>query len=1296
MVNGETKKEWCPLKTIIIYLAMFCAIIAVATTLHAQTSDWNGGSTSDSNWSNPDNWSGAGVPSNTQVIMQTQVRQENNNDLSAGTEIPSLTFSNTGFICSGNLLGITDGIYNDNGQNTIAMPIRFIDYLGGGSISTTLGTTLNINGTIDTNVNTITLDNVGMLNVGGRITGSGSLDLTGTGTTTFSSIANDYDGMTTISAGTLKNGANNVIPDSSSVLIASGACYDLNGYNEKILRLYAGGDVNVGSGTLEIGGDRGPNEIDGNISGSGKLVLSGGGVGISVNYATAENTFTGTFETKNNARLVLTGENGALASAREIVLTGGTFGLIADNSDNINPDRLNDSGTVTLKNGWLGLSGGSAPVTETVGAIHVDEGAGYISVNSWGSPTTLHANEFERSLGTVMEVSSNNGDLGGNEKITFGTGAPTPVHGIIPYTRTWNLTANDYVFATYDPDKGMIPTALTDYVDTFAGAGHESNVRITTSKTLTSSAEVNSVILADTSLLGDSGHPNVTLTVGSGGIMVTGETASPVISVPVIQFGEAEGIIQKNCFNTLVISSKISGSNGVTFAYSWPQESVIRLDNTANDYDGMTTISAGTLKNGANNVIPDSSSVLIASGACYDLNGYNEKILRLYAGGDVNVGSGTLEIGGDRGPNEIDGNISGSGKLVLSGGGVGISVNYATAENTFTGTFETKNNARLVLTGENGALASAREIVLTGGTFGLIADNSDNINPDRLNDSGTVTLKNGWLGLSGGSAPVTETVGAIHVDEGAGYISVNSWGSPTTLHANEFERSLGTVMEVSSNNGDLGGNEKITFGTGAPTPVHGIIPYTRTWNLTANDYVFATYDPDKGMIPTALTDYVDTFAGAGHESNVRITTSKTLTSSAEVNSVILADTSLLGDSGHPNVTLTVGSGGIMVTGETASPVISVPVIQFGEAEGIIQKNCFNTLVISSKISGSNGVTFAYSWPQESVIRLDNTANDYTGGTFICGGTLIYGATNVLPVNGGVTITGNGVLSLGNYNATVGSISVLDGSMMSTGGVLTAGAYTLTRGTLDVPISGAGTLTKASDGTLTITNNVSLFSGSVVVQEGKLIVNTDMTSSNVTVQSGGILGGTGAVVNVTVEDGGTWSPGNSPGTQIAASALWEGGGTYLWEINDATESKKGVNPGYDWLDITGELEITASAENQFNIDITSLLPSTNNPGDADNFNSLNDYMWTIASVGGGITWSGDRDIFKLIDNFTNAGATLNKFFINFEGSNLKMAYSASGTDPWGAGDVPEPSTLLLLLPLLGKIAFRIIKTKRKDQ
>jgi autotransporter-associated beta strand protein len=354
------------------------------------------------------------------------------------------------------------------------------------------------------------------------------------------------------------------------------------------------------------------------------------------------------------------------------------------------------------------------------------------------------------------------------------------------------------------------------------------------------------------------------------------------------------------------------------------------------------------------------------------------------------------------------------------------------------------------------------------------------------------------------------------------------------------------------------------------------------------------------------------------------------------------------------------------------------------------------LVISSKISGSNGVTFAYSWPQESVIRLDNTANDYTGGTFICGGTLIYGATNVLPVNGGVTITGNGVLSLGNYNATVGSISVLDGSMMSTGGVLTAGAYTLTRGTLDVPISGAGTLTKASDGTLTITNNVSLFSGSVVVQEGKLIVNTDMTSSNVTVQSGGILGGTGAVVNVTVEDGGTWSPGNSPGTQIAASALWEGGGTYLWEINDATESKKGVNPGYDWLDITGELEITASAENQFNIDITSLLPSTNNPGDADNFNSLNDYMWTIASVGGGITWSGDRDIFKLIDNFTNAGATLNKFFINFEGSNLKMAYSASGTDPWGAGDVPEPSTLLLLLPLLGKIAFRIIKTKRKDQ
>ena len=82
------------------------------------------------------------------------------------------------------------------------------------------------------------------MSLSGIISGAGSLTKKGTGTLTLSG-SNTYLGTTTINAGTLQLGANNAIPQGSTVTLASGATLDLAG-NTDTIAAYSG------SGTLSM------------------------------------------------------------------------------------------------------------------------------------------------------------------------------------------------------------------------------------------------------------------------------------------------------------------------------------------------------------------------------------------------------------------------------------------------------------------------------------------------------------------------------------------------------------------------------------------------------------------------------------------------------------------------------------------------------------------------------------------------------------------------------------------------------------------------------------------------------------------------------------------------------------------------------------------------------------------------------------------------------------------------------------------------------------------------------------
>ncbi len=102
------------------------------------------------------------------------------------------------------------------------------------------------------------------------------------------------------------------------------------------------------------------------------------------------------------------------------------------------------------------------------------------------------------------------------------------------------------------------------------------------------------------------------------------------------------------------------------------------------------------------------------------------------------------------------------------------------------------------------------------------------------------------------------------------------------------------------------------------------------------------------------------------------------------------------------------------------------------------------------------------------------------------------------------------------------------------------------------IGGTSSLVKLGAGTLEI-QGVHTYNGATTISEGTLVVNGLLTSTpHITVQSGAQLSGSGEIGGVViVEPGGTYSPGQSPGTLTADGLELSALSTFVVEINGLT-------------------------------------------------------------------------------------------------------------------------------------------------
>jgi T5SS/PEP-CTERM-associated repeat protein/autotransporter-associated beta strand protein len=239
--------------------------------------------------------------------------------------------------------------------------------------------------------------------------------------------------------------------------------------------------------------------------------------------------------------------------------------------------------------------------------------------------------------------------------------------------------------------------------------------------------------------------------------------------------------------------------------------------------------------------------------------------------------------------------------------------------------------------------------------------------------------------------------------------------------------------------------------------------------------------------------------------------------------------------------------------------------------------------------------------------------------------------------------------------------------------------------LSAIISGNGGVNQLGAGTTEL-SGISTYTGQTTIQAGKLVVSGSIASSAVTVQNGGTLGGNGTVGVLTILDGATLSPGNSPGNLgVAGDVTWNGGGNYNWQIYDTTLP---AGTGWDLVTSGGALDLTSlTSANKFNLNLWSLSGiAPDADGDALNFDNTQNYTWTILTAATGINgFAADKFNINLgaangTAGFANAlgGGT---FSLLTSGNNLNLMFTAAG----GAA-VPEPGTWAAAALLIGGAAF----------
>jgi len=271
-------------------------------------------------------------------------------------------------------------------------------------------------------------------------------------------------------------------------------------------------------------------------------------------------------------------------------------------------------------------------------------------------------------------------------------------------------------------------------------------------------------------------------------------------------------------------------------------------------------------------------------------------------------------------------------------------------------------------------------------------------------------------------------------------------------------------------------------------------------------------------------------------------------------------------------------------------------------------------------------------------------------------------------------------NLGNAEVNLGAASALvfdslssnngEGNTFSNSITIDSGTATLRNsgnGLVEVSgsITGSGGIIKDGEGEMEI-SGINSYSGSTIVNTGKLVINGNISTSTLTtVNTGASIGGSGSVGALTVSDGATLSPGNSPGN-LTVSGEFTVAGNYVWELASLSTTGPGTN--YDTINVpVGDVLILSSA-------MMVLSLGDQAPSNHEFWQTEQVWEGIINNIGTGSLIGN----FKPIDN--SAWATLGSFSTMLSGNDMNLVWTV----------VPEPSAAIFAG--LGVIGLLVRRTR----
>lgn len=574
-------------------------------------------------------------------------------------------------------------------------------------------------------------------------------------------------------------------------------------------------------------------------------------------------------------------------------------------------------------------------------------------------------------------------------------------------------------------------------------------------------------------------------------------------------------------------------------------------------------------------------------------------------GGSIIAQGGTLNLNGNISTTGVAGNLIANGST-LNLGNITIPSNASLQANSG-GTVQYNNSSAITL---------SRPVTQASGTGNFQKSSGGTLtwNATGSNYGGTTTVSAGTLQL--GTSNVipngsnTTVSGGAVLNLNGNSDTIGSLAGSGNVQLGSGALTAGGSGATTAYSGQLSGSGSFTKTGGGTMTLAGSNAHTGGTSMNGG-IVHVTSDANLGGAGGGLT-----FGGGTLRTGAGISSSRA-------------------------VTINAGGGTINTNGFTStfSGNIGGP--------GALNKSGGGTLILSGNNGYAGGTTVSAGVLQGNAASLQGNITNNASVVFDQAAAGTYGEN--MSGSGSLTKQNAGVLSLGGTNSYLGSTQVNQGGLTILGGASL-------NGTSAIDVAAPASLEIASAGAATT---------ALLTNAGDTLIDGSLTGDFDNL-AGGLLSGSGSISGMlSLDSGSQLAPGNSPGTLSGGSSTFNGGASYLFEINDAA-GVAGVDSGWDLLDLGGALIINASLGDEFVLELNS-LSLANIAGPAANFNSSQNYSWTFVTAAGGI--SGFAPSGFLIDDsaFVNSldGGT---FSVDQAGNSLVLNFVA----------VPEPATFVMAL------------------